>query len=49
MIKKEKKEPKVLGANIDSTLDEIRTKLGSDSIMKLGEKPHVDVNAVSTG
>lgn len=49
MIKKEKKEPKVLGANIDSTLDEIRTKFGDDSIMKLGEKPKVDVNAVSTG
>lgn len=49
MIKKEKKEPKVMGANIDSTLDEIRTKFGDDSIMKLGEKPHVDVNAVSTG
>jgi len=49
MIKKEKKEPKVMGANIDSTLDEIRTKFGDDSIMKLGDKPHVDVNAVSTG
>src|SRR3989339_644064 len=49
MIKKEKKEPKVMGANIDSTLDEIRTKFGNDSIMKLGDKPRVDVNAVSTG
>jgi len=49
MIKKEKKEPKVIGANIDSTLDEIRTKFGDDSIMKLGEKPRVDVNAISTG
>lgn len=49
MIKKEKKEPKVMGANIDSTLDEIRTKFGDDSIMKLGEKPRVDVNAISTG
>jgi hypothetical protein len=26
MIKKEKKEPKVVGANIDATLNEIRTK-----------------------
>ncbi len=49
MIKKEKKEPKVMGANIDSTLDEIRTKFGDDSIMKLGDKPRVDVNAISTG
>ncbi len=38
-----------MGANIDSTLDEIRTKFGDDSIMKLGDKPKVDVNAVSTG
>src|SRR3989339_304613 len=49
MIKREKKEPKVMGANIDSTLDEIRTKFGNDSIMKLGDKPRVDVNAISTG
>jgi len=49
MIKKEKKEPKVMGANINSTLDEIRTKFGDDSIMKLGDKPRVDVNAISTG
>ncbi len=49
MIKKAKKEPKVVGANIESTLDEIRTKFGDDSIMKLGDKPRVNVNAISTG
>jgi recombination protein RecA len=49
MIKKEKKEPKQIGADISSTLDAIRTKFGDDSIMKLGEKPRVDVNAISTG
>ncbi len=49
MIKKEKKEPKQVGANIQDTLDAIRTKFGDDSIMKLGDKPHVDVNAISTG
>lgn len=49
MIKKAKKEPKVVGANIDATLDEIRTKFGDDSIMKLGDKPRVNVNAISTG
>ena len=49
MIKKEKKEPKQTNVNIQDTLDAIRTKFGDDSIMKLGDKPHVDVNAVSTG
>jgi recombination protein RecA len=49
MIKKAKKEPKIVGANIESTLDEIRTKFGDDSIMKLGDKPRVNVNAISTG
>ena len=48
-FKKEKKEPKQMGANIQDTLDQIRTKFGDDSIMKLGDKPHVDINAVSTG
>ncbi len=35
--------------SIDNTLREIKTKFGDDSIMMLGEKPHVDINAVSTG
>lgn len=35
--------------NIDATLDAIRTKFGEDSIMKLGEKPRVGVDAISTG
>lgn len=35
--------------NIDSTLDAIRTKFGEDSIMKLGDKPKVGVDAISTG
>ncbi len=37
------------GRNIESTLDAIRTKFGEDSIMKLGEKPKVGVDAISTG
>ncbi|OHA91501.1 MAG: recombinase RecA [Candidatus Zambryskibacteria bacterium RIFCSPHIGHO2_01_FULL_44_22b] len=37
------------GKNIDSTLDSIRTKFGEDSIMKLGDKPRVGVDAISTG
>lgn len=35
--------------NIDTTLDAIRTKFGEDAIMKLGEKPKVDVGAIPTG
>ena len=35
--------------NIDTTLDAIRTKFGEDSIMKLGDKPKVGVDAISTG
>jgi recombination protein RecA len=35
--------------NIESTLDAIRTKFGDDSIMKLGEKPKVGVDAIPTG
>ncbi|MDO8565452.1 MAG: recombinase RecA [bacterium] len=35
--------------NIQSTLDAIRTKFGEDSIMKLGDKPRVGIDAISTG
>mgnify|MGYP003393975881 FL=1 len=35
--------------NIDTTLDAIRVKFGEDSIMKLGDKPRVGVDAISTG
>lgn len=51
MKKKEKKEEKgeVGKVNIDDTLRDIKTKFGDDAIMMLGEKPHVDVNAISTG
>lgn len=47
--KKEPKAPKIIGANITDTLDQIKTKFGEDAIMKLGEKPRVHVNAISTG
>jgi recombination protein RecA len=48
--KKEPKEAKTMGkANIDDTLNQIRTKFGDESIMMLGEKAHVDVDAISTG
>src|SRR6185369_12371937 len=51
MKKKAAKEPKenVGKVNIDDTLRDIKTKFGDDSIMMLGEKPHVDIDAISTG
>ncbi|MEK7071196.1 MAG: ATPase domain-containing protein, partial [Patescibacteria group bacterium] len=50
-MKKEKKEvaPKTTSANIEDTLQAIKTKFGDDAIMKLGEKPRVSINAISTG
>src|ERR1700759_3504847 len=49
---KEPKEDKKIAdasANIEDTLKAIRTKFGDDSIMKLGDKPRVGVNAIPTG
>ena len=52
-IKKTKDKPVDITPNrqagISDALDAIRTKFGEDSIMKLGEKPKVNVNAVHTG
>ena len=50
-FKKAKKEDKVaVGAtSIENTLREIKAKFGEDSIMKLGEAPKVDINAIPTG
>lgn len=36
-------------AGIDTTLDAIRVKFGEEAIMKLGDRPRVDVDAISTG
>ena len=48
--KKEPKEPKSIGkSQIEDTLNQIRTKFGDESIMMLGEKPHVDIDAIHTG
>jgi recombination protein RecA len=47
--KKAKKPEKTSGDDIEATLNEIKMKFGEDSIMKLGEKPRVDVDAISTG
>lgn len=35
--------------NIENALKHIKTKFGDESIMKLGERPKVDVAAISTG
>lgn len=35
--------------SISDTIAQIKTKFGSDAIMKLGEKPKVDVHSVPTG
>ncbi len=43
------KDAKKQSAGISDALDAIRTKFGEDSIMKLGEKPKVNVNAIPTG
>ena len=57
MAKKEKKEVKTEEAaapvrekvSIEDTLNAIKTKFGDEAIMKLGEKPKVHINAISTG
>lgn len=51
--KKEKAPPKVVGTgsdkDIDRALSDIKTKFGDEAIMKLGETPKVDVDAIPTG
>ena len=51
--KKEKKEKKVVGdgttSNIEATIKSIQTKFGESAIMKLGDSPKVNIEAVSTG
>lgn len=47
--KKEKKEPRAIGASIDDTIKEIQTKFGEGAIMKLGDKPRVGIDSVPTG
>jgi recombination protein RecA len=48
MAKKEK-EPKSTGGAIDDAIAAIKTKFGDESIMKLGDKPKVNVDAIPTG
>ncbi len=35
--------------NVDDAIDAIRTKFGEEAIMKLGDKPKVGIDAISTG
>lgn len=49
MKKKQEKKEKVVDSKIEDTLREIKNKFGDDSIMMLGEKPHVDINTIPTG
>src|SRR3989344_4838261 len=49
MKKKEPKAPKKNDLAIEDAINQIKTKFGDDAIMKLGEKPRVDVNVVKTG
>jgi recombination protein RecA len=49
MKKKSTVAPKQTGASVDETIRAIRTKFGEDSIMKLGDKPKVNIGAIPTG
>lgn len=44
-----KTAPKTKNSSIDEAIKEIKTKFGDESIMKLGERPKVDVDAIPTG
>ena len=46
---KKEKEVKTTGETIENTLKAIKTKFGDESIMKLGDRPRVDVDAIPTG
>jgi len=46
---KKKADEKKNDTGVASALEAIKTKFGDDSIMILGEKPRVDVDAISTG
>lgn len=51
MIKKSSKEPKEKHASgaLADTIKAIESKFGEGAIMKLGDKPHVSIDAISTG
>jgi len=46
---KQKAPPKKTNTGIEETIASIKTKFGDDAIMKLGDRPKVDVDAIPTG
>lgn len=51
MLKKPKKEKeqKSVGGGIEDTIRALQSRFGDEIIMKLGDKPKVGINAISTG
>lgn len=49
MIKKAKKEKKVVGESIDDTLKSLKNRFGEDSVMSLDQSPIVGVDCIPTG
>lgn len=49
LAKKKVSEKKEIGGNIEDTIRAIQAKFGEGAIMKLGDKPKVGVDAISTG
>lgn len=47
--KKSKEEKDDRTSSIEDAIQQIKTKFGDDAIMKLGERPKVDVNSIPTG
>jgi recombination protein RecA len=46
---KKTKDQLPVGANIEDTIRSLQSRFGDEAIMKLGDKPKVNVNAVPTG
>lgn len=44
-----KKTPKEIGASVEETIKSIQTKFGEGAIIKLGDRPKLDVDVVPTG
>ena len=49
MIKKKQSAPKETNTGVDDAIKAIQSRFGDESIIKLGEKPKVGVNAIPTG
>ncbi len=49
VTKKAKKAPKATNTGVEDAINEIKTKFGDEAIMRLGDKPRVDVDVIHTG